>query len=366
VGNSGEAQLFFSRRIGIGEDGDLIPIDGGVRVSGKIGKNTNVGMLYMSSEAVENIAPANKFTLARVNQEIGKRSSVGAIFVERSGDGSYLTEKADDYNRAYGVDGRLGIGENTMITAWAAKTDTPGLEGDDKAWSVKAAYDSAKWSDRLEYTQVGEDFNPELGFLTRDGYRKASMMVLRRVRPENLWGLMEVRPHASYRAYWDFEGFQETGLLHMDVHWEWKNGYEFHTGYNLTRDGIKESFEIVDDVWVPAGTYDHGEAQLFFTTDRAAPFSFRLRTTIGGKFGGDRYLIAPAVNYRIGDKFSSSLSVHYNDFNIPTPGGKFSVLLSRLRLSYAFTPKILLQALMQYNDKDDLLSTNLRFSWLRH
>ena len=39
--------------------------------------------------------------------------------------------------------------------------------------------------------------------------------------------------------------------------------------------------------------------------------------------------------------------------------------LARLRLSYAFTPKILLQALMQYNDDDDTLATNLRFSWLR-
>jgi hypothetical protein len=41
------------------------------------------------------------------------------------------------------------------------------------------------------------------------------------------------------------------------------------------------------------------------------------------------------------------------------------VALSRLRLSYSFTPKVLLQALVQYNDNDDLLATNLRFSWLQ-
>ncbi len=90
VGNNQEAQLFFSRRIGIGEDGDVIPIEGGVRVSGKIGNATNVGFLYMASEAVEDIAPGNQFTVARINQEMGNRSSLGAIFVERNGDGSYL------------------------------------------------------------------------------------------------------------------------------------------------------------------------------------------------------------------------------------------------------------------------------------
>jgi len=91
VGNSGEAELFFSRRIGIGDDGEIIPIDGGVRVSGKIGANTNVGFLYMASEAVEDIAPGNQFTVVRVNQELGKRSSIGAIFVERNGDGMVWT-----------------------------------------------------------------------------------------------------------------------------------------------------------------------------------------------------------------------------------------------------------------------------------
>ena len=174
---------------------------------------------------------------------------------------------------------------------------------------------------------------------------------------------MEVRPHFSYRSFWDFDDFQETGFLHLDIHWEWKNGYEFHTGYNIFRDGITEAFEIVEDIWVQPGTYDHSEAQFYFTTDQSAPFSFQLRTTIGGKFGGDRFVVSPTVNYRFGDKFSSSLSVRYNDFDLPD--GEFSVMLSRLRLSYAFTPKILLQALMQYDDDDEVLSTNLRFSWLR-
>jgi hypothetical protein len=365
VGNSGEAELFFSRRIGIGDDGELIPIDGGVRVSGKIGANTNVGFLFMASEAVEDIAPGNQFTVARINQELGKRSSIGAIFVERNGDGSHLVEESDDKNRTYGLDGRLGIGDNTMIYGWAAKTDTPGLDGDDHAFSLKADYDSAKWFNTIGYSEVGDNFNPEVGFLTRKDYRKGNAMVLRRIRPDDLWGLLEIRPHVSYSGYWDFDDFQETGFLHMDVHWEWKNGYEFHTGYNVFTDGIKEAFDIIDGVTIQPGTYDESEAQFYFTTDQSAPLSFGLRTTIGGKFGGDRFLFTPSINYRIGDKFSSSLSVNYNSFDLPVPGGDFSVTLSRLRLSYAFTPKILLQALMQYNDYDEVLATNLRFSWLR-
>jgi len=363
VGNNQEAELFFSRRIGIGEDGEVIPIEGGVRVSGKIGNSTNVGFLFMNSEAVEDVAPANQFAVLRVNQELPSRSSIGAILVDRNGDGSYLIPEAADKNRTYGIDGRLGIGEFTMIRGWAAMTDTPGLEGDDHAFSLKANYDSVKWSNGIEYTEVGENFNPEVGFLRRSDYRKFSVRSLRRIRPDDLWGLLEVRPHASYQGFWDFDGFQETGFLHTDIHWEWKNAYELHTGFNVFTDGIKEPFDIVDGVTVAPGTYDDNEVQFYFTTDRSAPFSFRLRTTVGGKFGGDRFIISPAIDFRMGDKFSSSLSVNYSDYDLP--GGAFSVMLSRLRLSYSFTPKILVQALVQYNDYDEIFGTNLRFSWLR-
>ncbi len=365
VGNSEEAQLFFSRQIGITEDGDVIPINGGARVSGKIGDNTNVGFLYMSSEAVEGLAPANNYTVARVNQELGKRSSLGAIFVERNGDGSYLIPEPLDKNRTYGLDGRLAIGDYTQINGWFSKSDTPGLDGDDYAYSIKGNYDSAAWSHGIEYTEVQANFNPEVGFLSRTEYHKFAFNSLLRIRPRDLWGLLEVRPHYSYKRYWDFNSFVETGFVHLDVHWEWKNGYELHTGYNIFRDGVTEAFEIINDVWVEPGTYRASEASLYFTTDESQPLSFGMSTTIGGKFGGDRVILSPYVVYRIGDNFSSSLSVDYNDYDLPVEGGDFSVTLAHLRLSYSFTPKILLQALVQYNGEDDSLSTNLRFSWLR-
>ncbi len=365
VGNSGEAQLFFSRRIGIAEDGEVIPIEGGARVSGKIGEHTNVGFLYMSSEAAEDIAPGNRFTVARVNQELGKRSSLGAIFVERNGDGSYLVPGSGDKNRTYGLDGRLAIGEFTQVNAWLSKTDTPGLDDDDFAYSIKGNYDSPEWSHGIEYSEVQANFNPEVGFLTRTDYHKFSINSLMRIRPQDLWGLLEVRPHYSYRRYWNFDDFVETGFLHMDIHWEWKNGYEFHTGYNVFRDGVDTRFDIIDDVWVEPGTYYGTEVGLYFTTDESQDLSFGMHTTFGDKFGGDRVLMSPHIDYRIGDKFSTRLSVSYNHFDLPVEGGDFSVTLSRLRLSYSFTPKILLQLLMQYNDDHETLSTNLRFSWLR-
>ena len=363
VGNPESVELFFSRRIGISDDGTVIPVDGGARLSGKIGGSTNVGLLYMGTEAISGEAPANDFIVARVSQELANRSSIGAIYVGREGDGSYLVPEADDHNRAYGIDGRWGIGDHVLLKAWLAKTDTPGLDGRDNALGFEAGYSSEEWSASLSYAEVGEDFNPEVGFLSRSEYRSGYVALLRRIRPKDLWGLLEVRPHASYRGYWKFDGFQESGFLHIDNHWEFKTGTEFHTGVNFTKDGVLDAFDIVDGVTVQPGTYDHSEAQINYYTDGSKPLSFNLRTVVGGRFGGDRITVSPSVEYRIGETFRSELSLRYNDYDLP--GGDFTANLARLRLSYSFTPKMTLQALVQYNDISDKLGTNIRFSWLQ-
>jgi hypothetical protein len=365
VGSSREVEMFFSRRIGISDDGTEIPVDGGVRLSGKLGNRTNVGLLYMSTEGVAGVAPGNEFTVARISQELPNRSSIGAIIVNRQGDGSYLTPKSEDDNQTYAIDGRWGIGENVLIQAWAAKTETPGLTGRDDAFSINAGYNSTTWVSELIYAEVGEDFNPEVGFLTRTEYRKARALILRHIRPANMGSLLEMRPHISYTGFWKFDGFQESGVLHNDIHFEFRSGTEIHTAVNFTRSGVIDPFEIVDGVIIQPGTYDHSEGALVFFTNQSKPFSFDMRLTAGGRFGGDRVSFAPGIRYRIGESFRSELSFNYNDFDLPVPNGNFTANLARLRLSYSFTPKITLQALFQYNENSDTVGTNIRFSWLQ-
>ena len=365
VGNGREVEMFFSRRIGISDDGDAIPVDGGVRLSGKIGSRTNVGFLHMSTEAVAGVAPGNNFTVARINQELRNRSSIGAIIVNRDGDGSYLLPEADDHNRTYAIDGRWGIGDNVLIDAWVAKTETPGLNDRDDAFSLEANYSSPKWASTLAYTEVGEDFNPEVGFLSRTEYRKARAFLLRTIRPDDLWDLQEIRPHVSYTGYWKFDGFHESGVLHIDSHFEFRSGTEVHTGVNFTKSGVIDPFEIIEGVIIQPGTYDHTEGQLVFFTNESKPLSFGINAVVGGRFGGDRVSLSPSIRYRIGETFRSELSFNYNDFDLPVPNGQFTANLAKLRLSYSFTPKITLQALVQYNEVDDQVGTNVRFSWLQ-
>jgi hypothetical protein len=187
---------------------------------------------------------------------------------------------------------------------------------------------------------------------------------MRRYRPDNSRiGLLEIRPHASYRGYWTLDGFQETGFLHIDNHLVWKNGYEFHSAINFTTEGLMKPYEISDGIFVPPGTYRNSEVHLYGQTNEGAWISFSASLTVGGFYNGDRVRFTPSMRMRLGEHFTTQLSWSQN--NVDLPQGDFTTQVGRLRLSWSFTPQIALEALLQYNNVDDFFSTNLRFSWLR-
>jgi hypothetical protein len=361
VGSPGEVDLFFSRKIGISDEGSIVPIIGGARLSGKQ-NNTNVAILSMFTDEVpEQDIVANNFTVARLNQQLGRRTTVGGGFISRYGMG---LDSANS-NSVLVTDTKIGLGNKAQITGYLAKSETPELDGKDVSFQLKTQYEWNGLNAILGYTEVQENFNPEVGFLLRGAFRKPEFLVLKQVRPKGDWlgGILELRPHVSYRGYWDFEGNQVTGFLHVDNHWEWKGGFEVHTGVNFTQEGVLNAFEISENVFVPVGEYNNQEAQIIIITNPSKPFSISTRHVIGGFFDGNRASNSLTLAARTGDKFNSSFSYLRNDVNLE--GGSFSTKIFKGRLTYSFTPRISLTSLVQYNSVADVWSMNLRFNVLQ-
>ncbi|MGD8898168.1 MAG: DUF5916 domain-containing protein [Acidobacteriota bacterium] len=359
VGQPGQAELFFSRRIGLGPDGEVVPIIAGARVSGDAA-GMKIGLLNMQTEAVgEAGIPANNFGVVRLKREMPNRSFFGGLFTNRQGMGDYAAPR--DYNRLLAVDGQVGIGRYGLLSGFAARSFTPGRSGGQHAFQLQSGYDSERWLLRAGYTEIGEDFNPEIGFLRRSAYRAVSGLVFHRRRPDSL-GLHEWRPGISYRSYWGFDGLQETGDLRLSSRWEWNNGYELGTGISFTHEGVREQFSIVEVV-VPEGSYDHVEVSLGANTDASKRISLRMRARFGGYFGGELVSLSPSLRLRSSEAFQAEVGLSRNDIDLP--GGSVTTNLIQARLSYSFTPRLYVQALLQYNDADEVWSTNLRLGWLQ-
>lgn len=361
VGSPGEVDLFFSRKIGLDPSGRRVPIIGGGRISGKV-NNTSFGALSMVTDNAaltdSTEIPQNNFTVARVSHQFAQRSYIGGMFVNREGMG----ESNGSFNRTFAVDGRWGIGKKAQVFGFYAKSVSPQDSLPADAWRMQYNYEWNGLRLNLSYQQVSEGFNPEAGFLFRSAYRKPEVLIFKQVRMNGKFGLLELRPHISYRSYWNFDNFLETSFLHVDNHWAWVNGFEVHTGINFTTEGVVKPFEISKDVFVPAGTYNHQEAQLVLMTNASKPFYVSTRHVMGGSFGGSRYLHSIVVGARSGDKFNSDVSLAINDVHLPD--GDFVANILAARASYSFRPRINLQSFIQYNSAAEIWSANIRFSLL--
>lgn len=361
VGSPGEVDLFFSRRIGIGDNGNVVPIIGGARLSGKLNR-TNVGLLSMWTEDVTDKGiEENNFTAVRVNHEFKNRTALGAAFVNREG-----LQSDNNYNRTFALDGKLGLGKKARMSGFYAMTKDPIERDDAHSFKFQTSYNWNNLEMRAAYTEVGEGFNPEVGFLLRSSFKKPEGLILYHLRPKNPDSkILEYRPHISYRGYWNFDGFQETGFLHLDNHFEWKSGNELHTGINITKEGVVNPFDISRgrNIVVDPGVYDHIENQMIFFTNQSKPFSLNLRSVIGGSFGGTRFIETITGRYRAGDRFNVDATFQYNNFQLPN--GDFTANILSTRLSYSFKPNIYLQGLVQHNTSDKFWAANIRFGWLQ-
>tara|TARA_B100000767_G_C19767979_1_gene538577 strand:- start:1443 stop:3671 length:2229 start_codon:yes stop_codon:yes gene_type:complete len=364
VGSPGEVDLFFSRRIGLSDDGSVVPIIGGSRISGKIGQ-TNIGLLNMYTDEVQSEGIGkNNFTVARVNHDFAKsRSSIGGIYINKSEQNLLQGANGNSYNRVAAIDGKWGLGKKGQVTGFISKSSSPNINSDDHALNFKAEYAWDGWRIFGAYTEVGEGFNPEVGFLLRDAFKKPEFLIFKQWRPKNTGNFLEVRPHISGRRYFNFNNDLISSFLHVDNHWVWKSGFEIHTGVNFTTEGVFNDFSI-SGVTIPSGEYNHQEFQLIVYTNKNNQIYYSTRTFIGGYYGGNRFSSKNTINLRVGDKFNSALTINYNKLNLQN--GTIDALITGGKFTYSFTPRIFLQSLIQYNNISNITSVNTRFGWLKN
>jgi len=357
AGTPQAVDLFFSRRIGIDSLGRPVPIVGGGRITGKV-QGLTVGLMQLFTEkATGAIQPANAFTVARVTREFRGRSRIGVIGVQRM-----ATKDSDDRNRTFGLDGRFALNEPLSVDWWAAKTETPGRLGRDGAFSVRFGHQTRVWNNSFRFVQVGEDFNPEVGFVGRVGYRYYEGALFRTVAL-NSSRFRYWMPHVNYRGYFGFNDKVQSEMIHLDFgEIEFSNGGRIGPEINIFREGLTAPFPIATGIVLPAREYRWASLNWDFSTNPSAPVSFITRLEAAGFYNGTRYGGTATLTVRRGSSLTTSLLVDYNDVDLDE--GSFVRSLVGVRLGYFFTPRIFVQSLVQYNNQAQAFSANVRFAWL--
>jgi len=164
--------FFFSRRIGLSEDGEEIPIIGGVRITGKAGDyalgilNILTDRISYEEEGEQVTVEKTTFRVFRVKRDFLGKSTFGIMLLSKDLMNSLY------YNRGAGFDFNLAFGQSLQIGGFAAKTFTPDLQGKDWAANLDLVWNSDFWFVDTSYTDINENFNAEMGFISRTDIRK--------------------------------------------------------------------------------------------------------------------------------------------------------------------------------------------------
>lgn len=353
-GTPREVDLFFSRRIGL-ESGVEIPIRAGARLSGKIDK-FQLGLLSIQTGEEDGVVPSTNFFVGRVRRAFHRRSSIGFIFTNREAIGS-VTGKSE-YNRSWGTDLQLGLGENWIISSYLARTHSPDLpKGRDWAGNFSAGYQSSLWRMLTTYTEVQDNFNPELGFIQRKGYRRPQFRIFFTPSPES-GPVKRWNPHWSIRRYYGFDGELETERMHNDVEVFLRNGGSLSMVWNRDFELLRTPFSIHPGVVIPAGKYSFSQYEITAASDPSARIFGDIAIGFGELYDGDLRSYDFIVGFRAGAKFVAELD--YVNTAVDAAWGRFNTNLGRLRINYSFTPYHFIQTLIQYNSRGQMFSSNIR------
>ena len=353
----GVPTVFFSRRIGL-EEGQIVPITAGGRMTGKVGP-FDVGVLNIQTgdEATSGAVSTN-FTVVRVKRDILRRSTIGGIFTNRS-----VSLVGDGASQLYGVDGRLAFHDDFSLAGYFANTQTPARSGKDNSYQGRFDYAGDRYGLSYEHLVVEDRFIPEVGFLPRENFRRNSARARFSPRPQSIDRVRRFVAVGSFDhiATAD-QGELDTREAQLLLESEFENSDQLSFFFNDHYELLTTPFTISPGVTIPVGGYDFRNFRASYRFGAQRPVSGQITFQTGGFWSGNNTAVSLSRGrVEVTPQLSLEPSVSFNWVDLPE--GSFTTQLARARFTYTFTPRMFFSGLLQYSSSGDSFSTNLRFRW---
>jgi hypothetical protein len=357
AGEGGDTpSLFYSRRIGLNE-GREVPIRTGGRLTGRAGSFSLAAINVQTETDEQANLDATNFSVVRVKRDILRRSSIGALFTGRS-----VGATGRGSNTAYGVDGAFLFFDKLTINSYWARTHTDGLTGDEVSYRGYAEYNGDRYGFQAERLVVGDDFNPEVGFVRRDDMRRSFGQLRFSPRPRSFPSVRKFSWIGSLTYIEDGSGRLETREAEGQFGAELQSGDQLNVSYSANYEGLFEPFRIAPGVTLPIGGYNFANARASYTFGQQRAASGSVAAEYGTFYNGDKTAVTVSgARLKFTPKFSTQPSYSVNWIDLVQ--GSFATHLVGARVTYTTTPLMFVSALLQYNSTSHSVAANVRLRW---
>ena len=332
--------------------------DYGIKLTGKRNVHT-YGLFFANDETTNFIMPGNQGsriaslkdtkslnTALRYRLDINQNTNLGMIFTDR---------RADDYaNTVLGVDGNIRMGDNDTIEMLLMKSfseypDRIQLDFDQKpemndfAYLLNYEHESQHWYWEAGYTEYGNDFRADMGFINMVDYRQLN---------------------AEGGHIWRFGPGSKFNRIYFGGEWDKK--------YDAAGNKLEEEFELSINADGPMQAYldlsytqgerlynnqyfDEYNVHFYGSIKPWAGMELQLETDFGDCIDfmntriGRMISLSPQISMQAGKHFQIDWRYDYQKMDIDD-NRLYVTNLSDLRLTYQFGLRSFLRAIIQYSD----------------
>ena len=356
-----EAEVFFSRRVGL--DADII---GASRFTGQTGP-LSIGAMSLRTEAVPVVAdpiareatvPAAWNNIARVRGDLPGRTTLGGILTSK--------ETNRGYNRVAGADLVSRFWSSSSFFLWGANVWDSALSSTDEssfAGQAELILQNDLYIFELTRTHIGQAFAPDLGFVRRPNQKRWGGQFGIRPRFEQSPWARQLSVVLGSNWIDGITGGKQSHRLSLS------SSLNLQTGDNVNLN-LTEQFErlearaLINGRELPIGDYSFRRAQIDFRPDRARGFGLKGRASFGDFWNGTRTQVSGGFVWIVNKHLTVDTDARWNDVSLPVPGGNFSTTLISTRLEAALNRRLFAYALLQWDDVSNEFQANVRLDWI--
>lgn len=332
-------------------------------MTGRIDK-WDVGILDMQTARFEN-NPGENFGVVRLKRKVlNQNSYLGGMLTSRVG-----TNGA--YNLAYGLDGQFRVtGDEYLTFRWAQTFEN---ESHNQLFNMSPSRLLINWEHRNQkgfgydfaYSWSGNQFNPGIGFETKDNYQIVRSILQNGWFPE---GDFFIRYHklslTAYSLWNTLNGLHETtnGLLKWNF--EAKKGFSGNIAANWFMEDIADTLSLGNDqASVLPGRYSFTSLSSGYITSGAHALYAELNADAGKFYDGWKLSLFANPMLNIGSGFSLGVTYYLDFVTFPSRTVSFTNHIPGLKGLLTLTTKTELAAFVQYNTAVDKVFANFRFRY---
>jgi len=362
-GSRENARPYFSRKLGLSQNGQPVDIEYGGRVSGRIGR-WNIGTLAIQQDEFNGVDASTLF-VGRVSANVLSESILGMIVT--NGDPASNID-----NSVFGIDfrylnTRLGNGRVMEGDAWYQQSDTPGLEDDDAAFGVGLrSPNNTGLRGGFALKEVEKNFNPAMGFVNRSNIRNLILDVgythffESSLLQEAFFGFDAQRINS-------LDGdLQSEALVVRLLEIETTTNDQLELRYIRNKEVVSTQFSIYSDhsgeIFIQPGQYEFNEKKISIDSGNQRKISGDLSYQTGDFYNGKRTNIDASFTWAQSRNFRMSMSYDWNDIELPQ--GDFITRLASISTEVVFSSTLYWITLVQYDNVSEELGINTRIQWI--